>query len=364
MRDRGDDRQPEAEAFAVAHPVAGQALEGLEQPLDLLGGHDRPGVGDRELDLAGESLAPSPGRVRPAMLWRSALSTRFDTSRSIRRRSPLNGAGSSDASIWTPRAAASARACGDRLAGDRGQVDPLPRFDPALPVGQGEERVDQLLLLGALVEHLLAGRPERAGRRLRVAQDQLKQRADRGQRRAELVRGVGDEPPLGVERAFEATQKAIDRVGELPELVLRSLHREPFVQIGFGYLLGGGGHRAQRRQHASGHDPAERGGYERHDRERDARLDHELMEIRDALDRTDAQDHAATRGRLQQSLDRWRQRFASGSALRRRRPDEAPPGAIRTRAELARGTGGRRRLTASMPKLNGVLVTVACSTSV
>ena len=52
VRDRRDDRQPEAEALAMADPVAGEALERLKQPIDLLGGNHRPGVGDREIDLA------------------------------------------------------------------------------------------------------------------------------------------------------------------------------------------------------------------------------------------------------------------------------------------------------------------------
>ena len=100
----------------------------------------------------------------------------------------------------------------EHIAGDRGQVDPLAGVDAALSVGQGQERVDQLLLLLALLEHLPAGRPERPDRCSRVAEDHLEQRSNRGQRRAELVRGVGDEPSLGIERALETPEQPVDRV--------------------------------------------------------------------------------------------------------------------------------------------------------
>ena len=75
----------------------------------------------------------------------------------------MTSAGSSDtSSVDAAQARLWALARRERLADDRGEVDRLAGVDPALPMGQGEERVDQLLLLLGLVEHLLAGRPERA----------------------------------------------------------------------------------------------------------------------------------------------------------------------------------------------------------
>jgi hypothetical protein len=109
------------------------------------------------------------------------------------------------------------------------------------------------------------------------------------------VRGVGDEPSLGVERTLEALEQPVDRVRELSEFVARSLHRQPLVAVDLRHLPGGGGHRPQGCQHPPAHDPAERAGHDRHDRERDARLDHELVQVRDALRRADGEDHLLAR---------------------------------------------------------------------
>jgi hypothetical protein len=54
--DGGDDRETQAESVVVAHPVWGQALERLEEPIDLVGGYGRPRVGDLECGLAGLGL--------------------------------------------------------------------------------------------------------------------------------------------------------------------------------------------------------------------------------------------------------------------------------------------------------------------
>src|ERR1022692_693801 len=43
--DGGDDRQAETGSAVLASPVRAEPLEGLEQPLDLAGGHRGPGVG-------------------------------------------------------------------------------------------------------------------------------------------------------------------------------------------------------------------------------------------------------------------------------------------------------------------------------
>jgi hypothetical protein len=49
---RGDG-QAQAEAFVAGGAGGGEPLERLEQPGDLVGGDDRPGVGDRQLGMAG-----------------------------------------------------------------------------------------------------------------------------------------------------------------------------------------------------------------------------------------------------------------------------------------------------------------------
>ena len=54
------------------------------------------------------------------------------------------------------------------------------------------------------------------------------------QRRAQLVRGVGDEPPLPVERAVEPLEHRVERVGELLDLVVGAGQRDPLVQPAVG----------------------------------------------------------------------------------------------------------------------------------
>ena len=51
---------------------------------------------------------------------------------------------------------------------------------------------------------------------------------------AQLVRGVGDEPPLRVKRGLEACEQLVDRVRQLLELVARAGQREPLVQALLG----------------------------------------------------------------------------------------------------------------------------------
>ena len=67
------------------------------------------------------------------------------------------------------------------------------------------------------------------------------------QRGAQLVRGVCDEPSLGVKRRLQAFQQPVDRVGEQPQLIARARHREPLVQVRLRDPLGGRGDRPQRR---------------------------------------------------------------------------------------------------------------------
>ena len=115
------------------------------------------------------------------------------------------------------------------------QVDGLSVGDPLLPLGEREERVDQLLLLLVLLERVAAGLAERLGCGARVGDDHLEQRARGGQRRAKLMRRVGHEPSLRV-------------VGSL-----------------------------ERAEHPSGHQPPEGSGEDRHDGQRDGRLDLQLV---------------------------------------------------------------------------------------
>jgi hypothetical protein len=98
-----------------------------------------------------------------------------------------------------------------------------------------------------------------------------------GERGAQLVRGVGDELALGVECGLQPGEQAVDGVGEVLELVARAGHGQPLLQVIFGDLPGGGGHRPQRPQDPPGEQPARRDRQHRHDAQCDDRGDQKLM---------------------------------------------------------------------------------------
>jgi hypothetical protein len=72
------------------------------------------------------------------------------------------------------------------------------------------------------------------------------------------MRGVGDEPTLGLERRFQPRQQVVEGVAELPELVVRSPERQPLAQIAGRDRPGGGGDLAQGTEDAAGDEPAQR----------------------------------------------------------------------------------------------------------
>jgi hypothetical protein len=144
-----------------------------------------------------------------------------------------------------------------RLPRDCGKVDRLAGAEPALSLSEHEQGVDQVLLLLALLQGLPARFPERVRRRRRVGDDHLEQRADRGQRGAEFMRGVGHEPPLAIQRLLQGCQ------------------------------------------HAPGHDPAQTARDDDHDRQRDRRLDLELIQVGNALVLAPEPDRGLAVGRLQ-----------------------------------------------------------------
>ena len=115
-------------------------------------------------------------------------------------------------------------------------------------------------------------RPWRPG----SAQGHLEQGALPGQRGAQLVGGVGDETPLGVERGLQPGEQVVEGVAEFLELVVGSGQGQALVQAAGGDPPGGGGDRAQRAQHPSGDEPAESDGGDRDDGQGDAGLEQQL----------------------------------------------------------------------------------------
>ena len=171
----------------------------------------------------------------PGGVWRTAFSIRLSTSRWSSSRAPGTTAGAASiVSSWSsatgPSSAAasirtSARSVGrwgcDALGvGAREQQQVADQ--PAHPAGRAQRRLRRLRLLAV----------ELLGQQLEV-------REHAGQRRAQLVRGVGDELPLAVEhrlglaaRGVERAEHPLERARELGHLV-----------VGLGHAAcGGWGH--------------------------------------------------------------------------------------------------------------------------
>ena len=98
-----------------------------------------------------------------------------------------------------------------------------------------------------------------------------------GERRAQLVRGVGDELALERERAVESVEQLIEGVCEFLELVVGAGEVQTLVQVGGGDLPGGRRDRAQRPQEPPGHQPTDREQGPGHDCQADPGSDQELM---------------------------------------------------------------------------------------
>ena len=111
----------------------------------------------------------------------------------------------------------------------------------ALAAGQGEQRFDQPFLLLACGEHFLAGQAQGGGGGGGVCEGYLDHGAFEGERGAQLVGGVGDELPLGVEGGLQPGEQCVDGVGEVGELVGGARHGQPSAQVVFGDGPGGRG---------------------------------------------------------------------------------------------------------------------------
>ena len=141
--------------------------------------------------------------------------------------------------------------------GDGGQIDLVVDGESALVSREDEQRGDELL--GVVDGGADVGRhaAEVGGGAVGVVEYDVDGCAHDGERGAQLVGGVGDEPPLAVEGALEPVEHVVEGLGQLVELVAWSAQRDPCRQVAFRRGAGGGGDPVQRAQHAPGDDPAE-----------------------------------------------------------------------------------------------------------
>ena len=159
----------------------------------------------------------------------------------------------------------------------------LATLEPGLAARERQQRVDHLLELLLGGEHALVGRAQRGEVRVRVGERDLDQGSLACQRRAQLVRGVGDELTLRLERSFEPPEQVIEGVPEFLELVLRAVEGQALVQAGGGDPPGRAGDGPDRSQHPAGNEPAGKEGEHGHDRQSDSRVDQKLVRVGSAL---------------------------------------------------------------------------------
>ena len=104
-------------------------------------------------------------------------------------------------------------------------------FQALFAGGQGEEGFYKPLLSFAVEEQFLACRTQTGRGGARVGQGQLEQCALQRDRRAQLVRRIGDEPALWFEGRFQTVEQAIECAAELLELVVGAIECQPFVEV-------------------------------------------------------------------------------------------------------------------------------------
>ena len=195
---RADDR--EAEPGAGAARVAGRRAGTARPALGRVGGDQLAAVGDRTAARRRRS-APSSARSsrrrrcagpRSRRGWRPAAPSRRAVARAP---APAAGRGRIvEPALAPPRPRPRVEAERDR----RGQVDRLVRAAPPPSLRASmQQRLDQPLApLGRVAHHARPSRAARSCARVGIGQRHVDLGADDGQRRAQLVRGVGDEPAL------------------------------------------------------------------------------------------------------------------------------------------------------------------------
>jgi hypothetical protein len=136
-------------------------------------------------------------------------------------------------------------------------------------------------LLVPELEQLLAGRPQRLGARTGVGERHLKDGPRGRQRGAQLVGRVRDEVPLGLERGLQASEQAVQRAAEFPELVVGAGQAQPLVQGGGGGRAGRGRDDPERPQGAVGDEPPQADRRHGEDRQRDAGVEEDFGKVGD-----------------------------------------------------------------------------------
>ena len=207
LGDLADDREAEAGARPAAG--VGAAVEAVED-VRQVGGVDAAAV-------VAHPHAPRAGTRPPRSgLWRAALSSRLLTARASRSGTPSTTAGSSSrvnatSGAWRcARSIASATSASSRTSSGTG-LGWSPRAS-SIRSATSAPSSSAWACTSAITRARSAG-SDRLGEHLDV-------RAQRRHRRAQLVRGVGDELALGGDRALQRVEHRVEARGQLADLVL------------------------------------------------------------------------------------------------------------------------------------------------
>ena len=84
------------------------------------------------------------------------------------------------------------------------------------------------------VDELLAHGAEILDGGVGIGEGEVEEGPVEGQRRSQLVGGVGDEAALGLEGGLESIEQPVDGVGQIFNLVARAGQGQPFVQVLLG----------------------------------------------------------------------------------------------------------------------------------
>ncbi|GAB2909293.1 hypothetical protein GCM10022245_50930 [Streptomyces mayteni] len=254
------------------------ADEGFEQAVGRAGGDDLTGVDDAQPGAAGPARAGADLDPTARVVVADGVADQVP-------RHPLQQHGAPGDRRRAERGLHGEGAGRDLGRGGRHGVgrDPGEVRRPAraagagLAAGQQEQPVQGVLAARRGVPHVVGHGDEVVRVRPAVERD-VDGGADRGQRRAQFVRGVGGEQALTVQAVLDAVQHAVDGGGQRGELVGRRGHRNPLGEVVGRQPLRGGRDGADRPQDPPGQPPAEDGGQQGHHREGDGGLGEERGE--------------------------------------------------------------------------------------
>jgi hypothetical protein len=247
LGDGADDGQPQTGPFRP--PGLGPAGEAFEDAFLVLLGDPDPGVGHPQPDPPASRAGPERDPVAVAGVLHGVggeLQQRLGETLAVGQDGRLGHLGDG------PLPAAEGAGLGHDLDGQVGNINGCEGQEVGL-LGLGEH--DEVVHDPAHPLQLIGDQGGGVAPVGRVVAHQLQVPADDRDRRAELVAGVVQEPPLSGEGRLQPVQHVVEGPGQLGDVVV-SADRDPPGQVGFADPLGRLADQPDRRQHPSGQQPA------------------------------------------------------------------------------------------------------------